>query len=101
MTFDPNFTKLSDDEKASKSYFACIPLGIGEIIGAYSSGIIADKLGMRAGSFFISFILVFVLVISLISINSEKFTALSYFMTFLWGAADGGTSVLINKITGT
>jgi predicted MFS family arabinose efflux permease len=82
MTKDPNFTKLTDNEKASKSYFVCIPLGVGEIIGAYSTGIIADKLGMRTGSFYVSFILVSVLVISLIMINSEKFNILSYLMTF-------------------
>ena len=100
MNVDQNFSKLSDDEKTSKSYSACIPLGFGEIIGAYSTGIIADYRGPRVGSFYISFILVLVLVLSLISINSDKFNVLSYFMTFLWGAADGGTAVLLGKIAG-
>jgi urea transporter len=56
---------------------------------------------MRTAAFYISFVLVLLTIISLVSINSDKFGTLSYFMTFLWGAADGGTSVLLGKIAGT
>ena len=101
MKFDPKFTNLHDNLYASSSYFTCIPLGVGEIFGAFSAGIIADRFGMRTGSFYVAFLLVPVLVISLIMIDSEKFNVLSYLMTFSWGASDGGTQVLIGKIVGT
>jgi hypothetical protein len=70
MTFDETFIDMTDNQKESKSYFACVPLGIGKIFGAYTTGLISDKLGIKTGSFYVSFILVSVLVISLIMINS-------------------------------
>lgn len=64
---------------------AMVSLGMGEIIGGLTMGFIVDRIGSRKTTL-INVILIFfsvMIVLSFIVIN--KYGALAFIMTFVWG----------------
>ena len=91
---------MDEDHKESKALQGMIAFGAGEIIGGLLLGVIIDKIGSKY-TCIINIVIVAVQgLVTILSINSAEFTALSYFMTFLWGFQDGALNIHTFQILG-
>ncbi|CDW71948.1 major facilitator superfamily protein [Stylonychia lemnae] len=88
------------NKQLSMSFYAMIPLGVGELIGSIIIGNYIDKYGHKATIIpcLISLVVACTLVICHCAIN--QFTILAYFMTFFWGVFDSFINNLMNCMLG-
>ena len=75
----------SAEDQFSKSNYAMIMFGLGEIFGCFFIGYIVDKFGSKIATYCNIFIMVFMTLITIIYCAVYEFNFLAYLMCFLWG----------------
>lgn len=80
--------------------FAMIGLGVGELIGAPSCGKVIDKLGSKAGVFFVLVNVLIAITLAFVVVIIYEFNYFCYIMTFYWGIQDSAANNLLNCILG-
>ena len=70
-----------------------IAFGFGEVVGAFFMGWFIDNYNAKRATIMNMVIIVLMILITLISISTEKFSWLSFLMSFLWGIQDGTINI--------
>ena len=100
MVYQLKDTELDDDHKESKALVGMIAFGAGEIIGGLLLGVIIDKIGSKYTCIINIMIVGVQGLVTILSINSADYNALSFLMTFLWGFQDGALNIHTFQILG-
>ena len=66
-----------------------IAFGFGEVIGGWIEGWFIDKFNPARGNIFNLLVIILMTLITVISIDRERFDGISYLMSFVWGFMDG------------
>lgn len=84
---DPEYSDLDlkENQKDQYALFTMIAFGFGEVFGAFFMGWFIDTFNPKRATIMNMVIIFFMIIITLFSINCEKFNWLSFLMSFLWG----------------
>ncbi|CDW76468.1 major facilitator superfamily protein [Stylonychia lemnae] len=99
-TMKEDYPLWSDSKKLEYSLFAMVPLGLGEVMGGFAHGFVADRYGQRAGVLYLMAITAVSFAISFAYIGIWSFSVLTFFVTFAWGIQDSGLNNLLNCVLG-
>jgi hypothetical protein len=92
------------DEKSKKEFelsmLAMVSLGVGEIVGSISMGLVVDHFGAKRSSFLNMFFIGSAAMLVVIYIYIDTFSWMAFLMTFLWGVQDSGISIHLDAILG-
>ena len=82
------------------SMLAMVALGVGEIVGSITMGLIVDHLGAKKSSLFNMMFIGLATVVVVIYIEEDTYSWLAFVMTFLWGVQDSAISIHLDAILG-
>ena len=77
-----------------------VAFGLGEVIGGMSLGTVIDKIGSRNTSIVNILIILTMVTVTVLSVISQKYNTLTFFMCFLWGIQDSSINIHAFQILG-
>lgn len=77
-----------------------VAFGIGEVVGSIIVGIIIDKIGSKKTSIVNILIILILINVTAVSVYSEKYDWMTFFMCFLWGLQDSSLNIHTFQILG-
>jgi predicted MFS family arabinose efflux permease len=77
-----------------------ISLGFGEILGSILMGMSVDHFGPKKATLMVLVLVILQCLVVVLYIWLDYYSALAYFMTFMWGFQDGCLSIHVDAILG-
>ena len=88
----------SKSEQFELSMLAMVALGVGEIFGALSMGVIVDRFGPKKACLVNVFLIVSQTVLVIRFMLRNEYSYLAFFVTFVWGVQDSSISIHLDAI---
>lgn len=87
MTDSMVYSNQGYDSSTQYEYamFAMVALGVGEIVGGQTMGVMVDKFGSKRSVIFNLLLLTLMLIFTFGYLFAYRFSALAFVMCFLWG----------------
>ena len=79
---------LDEQTQFGKSTMTMVALGVGELFGSIIIGQAIDRLGSKIAALFISFFILCATTLTIVQLSLNKYNALTFAMTFMWGVQD-------------
>lgn len=91
---------ISDNEKLSRSQFAMVAMGVGEMMGGLFVGKIIDTFSSKAAVIANVAIIAVMTIVSVAFIAIDKYNVLAFVMTFMWGFQDSAINTHTGQMLG-